>query len=165
MVPVRFVFNTKEKKWDKIPPLKAWQRNAWQGADAIRAALVNRPKLEGLGVAHELSSTFALDIDTEAAHGTDGMLALNALEAEHGALPKTVVLITATGGLQFIFRRPSELAPLGSGNHDGMWPGIDVIGGFSVTPPSTYKLGSYTWHEESTETPVDPPAWLVEAHP
>jgi len=105
------------------------------------------------------SGIVVIDVD-DAHHGDQ---TLDRLEAEHGPLPATAVVLTGNGR-HFYFAHPGvemrnsqgELGTLAT-------PGIDVRGdgGYVVAPPSLHPDGAaYEWL-----TLVDPaplPAWIVE---
>jgi hypothetical protein len=109
-----------------------------------------------------VSGLVVLDVDPR--HGGEESLA--ALEAEHGALPRTVESLTGGGGQHLYFRHPGGSVPSRQ-----IAPGLDLKGdgGLVVSPPSGHVSGrSYAW--ESGRAPGDVPMavfprWLqVMAH-
>ncbi len=126
----------------KHPLLKAWQDTAARTPDAALALFSRYPRAVGIGLAHRLSGTVAADIDRHAADGTATWLEL---VAANGDPPATLAWDTPSGGRQMLFRRP-EWMSRDSGNKAGvLGPGVDVIAGYSVAPPSTTAKGAYRW--------------------
>ncbi|MGE5336771.1 MAG: bifunctional DNA primase/polymerase [Gemmatimonadota bacterium] len=81
-------------------------------------------------------------IDVDAQH--DGLRSLAALEAEHGALPRTVEALTGGGGRHLYFDHADPVLH----NRVGILPGIDLRGegGCVVAPPSVHPNGQhYAW--------------------
>ncbi len=81
-------------------------------------------------------------IDVDAQH--DGLRSLAALEAEHGALPRTVEALTGGGGRHLYFDHAEPILR----NRVGILTGIDLRaeGGCVVAPPSVHPSGrSYAW--------------------
>ena len=104
-----------------------------------------------------VSELVVLDVDPR--HG--GGESLAALEAEHGALPRTVESLTGGGGQHLYFRHPGGSVPSGP-----IAPGLDLKGdgGLVVSPPSRHVSGrTYAWESGCApgETlPADLPQWL-----
>ena len=107
--------------------------------------------------------TVALDVDPR--HGGDA--SLEALEAQHGALPETTRAITGSGGQHILFRAPTGLEIRNSAGR--LAPGLDVrgAGGYIVAPPSLHASGRhYAWsvdHHPDEVPPAPMPDWLVQA--
>jgi len=101
---------------------------------------------------------FVLDIDGDA-----GLDALEALEQEHGELPRTWESITGSGGVHLIFRAP-DLDVRNTAS--SIAPGVDIRGanGQIIVPPSVHPSGNfYRWDTGCApwECPVaDAPDWL-----
>lgn len=98
-----------------------------------------------------------LDVD-----GEDGADSLHALEAEHGALPETVSVVTGSGGAHHYFSHAGEIR-----NSAGkLGPGLDIRGdgGYVVAPPSRHENGrTYAWADDPDEVEIAPlPGWLAE---
>jgi len=96
-----------------------------------------------------VSGLVVLDVDPR--HGGEESLA--ALEAEHGALPRTVESLTGGGGQHLYFRHPGASVP-----SRPIAPGLDLKGdgGLVVSPPSGHVSGrAYAW--ESGCAPGDVP--------
>lgn len=99
---------------------------------------------------------WVLDIDVSG--DKQGLATLQSLIEIHGVLPKTLTVITGSGGCHYYFK--------GSGvpnstNRVGL--GIDVrgSGGFVVTPPSNHVLGGvYKWLTPPDTLIAEAPAWL-----
>jgi putative DNA primase/helicase len=106
------------------------------------------------------SGFFAVDID-----GPRGKASLRALEARHGALPKTVTVKTGRG--RHYYFRCGAVGVRNRAGHPG--PGIDIRGdgGYVIGPTSTHVSGvTYRFIEERGpgEIEVAPaPKWLLEA--
>ncbi len=98
---------------------------------------------------------FVVDVD-----GLDAEAALRRLEAEHGALPPTVEVITARGR-HIYFKWPQEPVRNSAGK---IGPHIDVRGdgGYVLSPPSIHPSGRrYSWSVDSTSYIAEAPGWLV----
>lgn len=125
----------------------------------IRAWWADHPSAN-IGVATGAVSGFwALDIDTKNA----GDETLAQWEKEHGILPKTVAVITGTGGMHYYFKYTKPI----SCNAGKLGPGIDIRadGGYVIAPPSVHPdTGrAYAWELSALpeETPlVEAPIWL-----
>jgi hypothetical protein len=81
---------------------------------------------------------FALDVDVK--EGKEGDVNLATMEAEHGALPKTIVIQTATGGFHYLFRHVDGLT-----TSTGSLPehiDIRAQGGYVVAAGSAFPDGS-----------------------
>jgi hypothetical protein len=107
------------------------------------------------------SGFFVVDVDPR----SGGDVALEQLEAEHGAFPETVEGLTGGGGRHLLFRMHDAYAAT---KWSPLAPGVDLkgTGGYCVFPPSTHPNGlPYAWEasRRPLETPIaDPPAWLHE---
>jgi Bifunctional DNA primase/polymerase, N-terminal/Primase C terminal 1 (PriCT-1) len=103
----------------------------------------------------EESGFFVLDVDKD----KWGFGSLEALEAEHGPLPKTYTVQTGRGGLHIYLRYPEGADIRNSAGKLG--PGLDVRGeGGYVLLPGSVTEGTYTVLDKR---PIaDAPAWLVE---
>ena len=103
-----------------------------------------------------ISNVFVVDVD-----GIDAEAELRKLEAEHGALPATVEVITARGRhIWFVY--PAETTICNSVCKIG--PGIDVRGdnGYALVPPSMHPSGKlYCWSVDSANAIAEAPAWLL----
>jgi hypothetical protein len=87
----------------------------------------------------ERSGFWVLDVDKD----RWGFGTLEALEAEHGALPPTYTVKTGRGGMHLYFRYPTDGSTIRSSSGKlGM--GLDVRGegGYVLVPPSTTE-GAY----------------------
>lgn len=74
-------------------------------------------------------------------------------------LPPTPAQITATGGMHFVFRRPTGQLRGKAGK------GVDVLGSgrYIVVAPSVRETVAYAWARKLSTTPIaECPAWLVE---
>jgi len=98
------------------------------------------PKANLAVVTGEISGIVVVDVDPK--HG--GTESLAALEAHHGALPRTIECITGGGGRHIYFSHPGREVR----NRAGLAPGIDLRGdgGCIIVPPSVHPSGKlYAW--------------------
>ena len=108
-----------------------------------------------------VSKLVVLDVDPR--HG--GTESLRALEASHGALPKTVLVLTGGNGYHYYLRAPGIPIRNSAGL---LGPGLDMRGeaGYVVAPPSKHGSGNrYTWlpgHSPLQEELCEVPPWLLE---
>jgi Bifunctional DNA primase/polymerase, N-terminal/AAA domain len=105
-------------------------------AAEIRHYWTERPKANVCIVTGADSGIFVVETDT-AAHGdgVDGAASLAALEAEHGALPETLMAISPSGSIHRYFKHPGRYV---INSESVIAPGVDVRGdgGMVVAPPS-----------------------------
>jgi hypothetical protein len=106
---------------------------------------------------------FVIEADTpEGDHGgVDGIASLRALEAEHGALPATLMAESPSGSLHFYFTYPPGVVIRSVAGK--IAPGVDQRGhgGMVIAPPSLRPgVGKYRWLNENEI--VDAPAWLIQ---
>jgi hypothetical protein len=97
---------------------------------------------------------FVVDVDPRS--NGDAELAL--LLAKHGPFGRTPTARTGSGGVHYLFRRPSE--PLVG----KLTRGVDLVHGrrYIVSAPSLHPNGErYRWTIPPTVALADPPAWLV----
>lgn len=108
------------------------------------------------------SGFVVLDVDMK--NGKDGLETLRALEARHGKLPETAVVLTPSGGFHYWFRPPEGVA-IGS-SADKLGSGLDIRGdgGYVCIPPSSIDGKAYTWEASSDPAEVgfaEFPAWMI----
>jgi hypothetical protein len=99
------------------------------------------------------SHVFVLDVDGAEAE-------LKKLEAQHGAIPPTVEVITARGR-HLYFKWPDRLVRNSAGK---IAPGIDVRGegGYVLAPPSVHPSGRrYEWSVDTANVIAPAPDWLL----
>ena len=89
---------------------------------------------------------FVIDIDTKAAHGSDGFASLDRFNQEHpGLIIPTLEQETSSGGRQLIyFKRPD----MDMTQHIQWLPGVDVkahVNNYFMTAPSERKGKEYKW--------------------
>lgn len=155
--------------WSPIPvatrskrPLIAWRpfQDGAPGEAEVRGWFAKWPDANVAIVTGVGSGLVVLDVDP--AHG--GSKSLAAIEARHGALPKTVEAVTGGGGRHVYFAHPGGEVR----NRAGLAPGLDLRGdgGIVVAPPSVHPNGKpYLWctgrsPEEIVVAPL--PVWLLE---
>lgn len=140
----------------KRPLLSEWPKRATNDPEEIRRWIAEYPDAN-LGVATgEASGFFVLDVDPK----NGGDKTLEALEAEHGVLPKTVQAATPSGGAHYLFKLPGFPVTNKAGNPGR---GLDIRGngGQIVVAPSV-TVGPYRWVNAPWDTPVaEAPAWLL----
>ena len=103
---------------------------------------------------------FVMETDTIEGHNVDGAAALRALEAEHGALPDTLMAESPTGSVHRYFNHPRGDTKIRSFT---LKPGIDVKGdgGMVIAPPSLRPgKGEYRWLNNNII--INAPRWLLE---
>jgi putative DNA primase/helicase len=145
----------------KHPRIAAWQREATSDLDAIGVWWLDWPHANvglAMGGAARL---VALDID-----GPAGRASLAALEAQHGALPRTLTSRSGRedGGEHRLFHVPPALDLAAIKNRASrLAPGLDVRaeGGQIVVCPSIHLSGRpYTWIDEAPIAEL--PRWLFD---
>lgn len=103
---------------------------------------------------------WALDIDPD----KGGDVALNQLEAMHGALPETVTNLTGGDGIHYLFRHNGT--PIKNGTNTA-GPGLDTrSNGYIVAPPSIHPdTGKpYDWQADNGPDDIsiaEAPDWLI----
>lgn len=102
------------------------------------------------------SGLFVIDVD-----GEDGEQAMRKLEAEHGALPPTIEVLTPRGRHMWF----SYTEPVGC-SASKIGTGIDIRcdNGYVIAPPSIHPdtKTAYQWSVDSAEKMVAAPAWVYE---
>lgn len=100
---------------------------------------------------------FVLDLDVM----HDGFESVGKLQERYGALTKTWLVCTGTGGQHYWYKTPKEIK--NTTRLAGL-DGLDIrgIGGYVVAPPSIHRCGgiyevSPVWNDEITTAP----AWLI----
>jgi hypothetical protein len=137
-------------------PLKGvrWREDATTNEEQIRAWWEANPEAN-IGLPTGQASGFlVLDVD-----GEDGRTSLRHLQAEHGPLPLTHMVITPRGKHLYYTWQP------GLNNSAGkLGKGLDIRGegGYVVVPPSKRPEGAYRGKRLGSEPIVSPPAWLVD---
>jgi Bifunctional DNA primase/polymerase, N-terminal len=102
------------------------------------------------------SGLWVLDID-----GVEGEASLSALEAEHGAIPKTRVSTTSRG--RHVWFACHEPIPSNAGR---IGPRLDVRGdgGYLIAPPSVHSSGHcYAFRGDPWQELAAAPQWLIDA--
>jgi hypothetical protein len=105
------------------------------------------------------SGIVVLDIDKE--HG--GYESLQELTEKYGALPKTPVSITGSGGEHIFFKAP-KIDLRNSAGKLGKGLDIRASGGYVVVPPSIHPNGNeYVWSISPSEIELaDMPEWMID---
>ncbi|MGE7157542.1 phage/plasmid primase, P4 family [Methylorubrum rhodesianum] len=124
----------------KGPTMPGWQRIASADPDLLASFFPGGAQNLGLVLGN---GVVALDVDAK----SHGLETLQALEAEHGSLPRTPTQMTGGGGRHYLFR----IQPLGDvkiTNRTGFLPGLDLKAdaGQIVAEPSEHPSGGrYEW--------------------
>lgn len=101
-----------------------------------------------------------LDVDVK--DGKDGGAVLEALKAEYGQLPETLMQSTPSDGQHFLFKVPNGTGiGCGAGIFKAHGNGLDVrgIGGYIVAAPSTANGKPYRWLNDRLPAGL-PDAWV-----
>jgi hypothetical protein len=140
---------------DKRPATANGLKDATNDPEIIRAWWTQQPDSNIAIATGPASGIFVVDVD-----GLDAEATLRRLEAEFGALPATVEVITARGR-HIYFTWPQELVRNSAGK---IGPHIDVRGdgGYVLCPPSIHPSGRrYSWSVDSANYIADAPGWLL----
>ena len=141
---------------DKPPATANGVKAATTDAETIRQWWRQLPEAN-IGMATgEPSVIFVIDVD-----GVDAEAKLRKLEAQHGALPATVEVITARGR-HIWFKMPDAPIRNSAGK---LGPGLDLraTGGYVLVPPSIHPTGRrYEWSVDCASAIADAPSWLTE---
>jgi hypothetical protein len=143
-------------KW----PIVRWQRfqQEMPTEEQMMRWYERWPKANLAVITGEISGIVVIDIDPKHA----GEESLAAMEARHGALPKTVESVTGGGGRHLYFAYPGREVR----NRAGLAPGIDMRGhgGCIIVPPSVHPSGKkYQWRSGHAPGQVELaplPVWL-----
>jgi Bifunctional DNA primase/polymerase, N-terminal len=132
-------------------------RDATTDRAQIAAWWSEHPKANiGLATGRE-SGLLVLDMDVP-----QGYFGLKELQQEHGALPPTRTVHTASGGLHLYFHYPQDgfTYPNTVGLAEKIGVDVRSEGGYVVLPPSKlYGRLTYSW--ATADTPIAPlPDWL-----
>ena len=138
----------------KTPAIERWPARATTDAATIRGWWLDpvtgwaQPENIGIATGSALpGGGFLLVVDIDDKPGKNGSASLAALEAEHGALPRTLTARTASGGRHIYLRTPYPTA-----NTAGkLGQGIDTRGfhGYVVAPGSTVDGRAYEWSDDA----------------
>jgi hypothetical protein len=139
----------------KVPATAHGLKDATTDTDLIRQWWRTDPNYNIAVATGAVSKIFVIDVD-----GLDAEFELRKLEAEHGALPPSIEVITARGRHVY-FRWPAQPIRNSAGK---IAPGIDVRGdgGYVLVPPSVHPSGKeYAWSVDSSNSIAEAPAWLL----
>jgi hypothetical protein len=131
---------------------------AQKNEEGVRALWRYHPTANIAVACGAISGAWVLDVDVK--KGADGIAVLKALVGEHGALPKSWLSRTPTGGLHLWFQHVPGLR-----NRVGVRPGLDcrTNGGSVCAPPSVRRDGPYIWVRRPGECDLLPaPDWLLD---
>src|SRR5215813_8570990 len=142
-------------KRDKRPAVANGVNAATTNAEIIQQWWRQLPAAN-IGVATgKPSGIFVVDVD-----GVDAEAELRKLEAQHGALPPTIEVITARGRHVY-FKMPAAPIRNSAGK---LGPGLDIraTGGYVLAPPSIHPTGRrYAWSVDGAGVIADAPTWLL----
>lgn len=143
------------KNRGKHPRDNAWPNTASAAGPDIHAWWDEHPDANIGVVTGPDSGLWVLDID-----GAEGFDTITSLAAEHGALPRTRVVRTGSGGIHYYWIHPADFTVVNSTSWIG--PGVDVRGrnGQVVAPPSVSARGPYEVLVDAE--PTTAPDWLIE---
>ena len=150
-----------EKKSRKSAAFSGGQRwGATNEATQIKRDWARWPDAN-IGIATGPESGFwVVEADTLEGHAVDGVASLKQLEAEHGALPETLMAESPSGSQHRYFKWPADATIRNSASK--IAPGVDVRGdgGMVIAPPSVKPgKGSYRWL--NAHNIADAPEWLI----
>ncbi len=137
-----------------------WQQTATTDENEITRWWMMTYRGNNLGVVAD--KLVVLDVDTidHGKGGKDGLATLQALIEEHGPIPATFTVRTASGGYHFYFINDTEESF--TKGADKLGPGLDVQTGNAYLVGPHSKVGSGVY-EITTNVPFAPlPAWMVE---
>ena len=140
---------------DKRPATANGLKDATTDPDIIQAWWQQQPDNNIAIATGAASGIFVVDVD-----GLDAEATLRRLEAEHGALPATVEVITARGRHVY-FKWPQEPVRNSAGKI-GAHIDIRGDGGYVLCPPSIHPSGRrYSWSVDSADHIAEAPGWLL----
>lgn len=116
-----------EKGWPvlplagKLPVVPEWPTNATTDETTIRRWFKEWPRANVGILTGQRSGLFVLDVDVS--DGKCGDESLRTREATHGALPRTIEVVTGAGGRHYYFHAPHgrHKSPAGK-----LGPGLDI---------------------------------------
>jgi hypothetical protein len=117
----------------------------------------------GIGIPTGPENGFwVIECDTPEGHDVDGLAALQALEAEHGTLPPTLMAVSPSGSVHRYFKWPNDGSPPIINSTSKIATGIDIkgAGGMVLAPPTLRpNKGAYKW---LNDLPIaEAPEWLL----
>lgn len=98
-----------------------------------------------------------LVVDVDVKNGKDGRKVMKAIEGKYGPLPKTLMQITPSGGMHFIYRTNGVIVP---SLIDCPAPGVDIRAhnGYILVAPSSIDGKPYVMNMFEI---ADAPSWLI----
>lgn len=144
----------------KVPAIKQWQLRATTDEMAIRKwAAIHVGSNFGMATGKE-SGVFVVDIDPK----DGGERTWHKIVADH-KIPKTMAVITGSGGKHIYFEYPTTFQIGNSASKLGQGVDIRGTGGQVVIPPAIHPNGNlYKWAEGVDETTkvAKAPKWLLD---
>lgn len=166
MDTVAFARSYSQRGWQSFPcrphektPLVKWADVATTEENMLVGWWDNFPDAN-IGIAcGKRSGIVVLDVD--AGHG--GYESITKLIEKYGALPKTPVSKTGSGGEHIFFKHPGIEIRNSAGK---LGQGLDIRGdgGYVVAPPSLHPNGNYyEWEVKPSQVELsDMPEWMIE---
>lgn len=112
-----------------------------------------------IGVACAPSGLLCVDVDIKRDSGgrqRDGTVWLDAMEAEHGDIPRDIEARTGSGGWHIILKAPPGPPVMLVGANG--FKDVDLIGnGYFVVEPSVSEAGDYYWLDDQSPWDAEPP--------
>ena len=152
------------KRGNKIPLVKDWPNRATTTEETIHEWWEKEPQANIGIITGKLSGLVVIDIDPHKG-GNDSF---EELERQHGRFPKTVEVLTGSGGRHLYFQYPGKAIVIQNNVSSKLGPGLDVRGegGYVVAPPSLHKNGrTYEWevrHHPDGVSLAPLPDWLLQ---
>ncbi len=149
----------------KHPIETGWQASATTDEETIIRWWTRKPQAN-IGIATGKGSNLTvLDVDVPKPNKPsteDGRDTLHEMQAKHGAIPETPIVIAGSGGPHYYFQYQPEIR-----NEVRFAPGLDTRneGGFVLGVGSKNEYGEYYWDASARLGDLQPtkvPAWLVE---
>ena len=140
----------------KLPVTANGLKDATQDLDRIRAFWMRHPE-HNIGVRCGIESGIVV-LDVDERHGGGDSLA--ELEKEHGKLPKTLSVVTPSGGQHYYFRHPGQGEIHNTAGYPK--PGLDIRGdGGYVLGPGSIGANGKRYEVDERLPAADMPLWLI----
>ena len=136
-------------------PATAHGLNDWtDNPDDVESYWRDHPKANiGIACGTPSGGLLVFDFDVDEEKDKDGLSTLNEWEKVHGELPETVVAITGSGGMHYLYHTDrTNIHP--SANPE---LGVDIRcdGSYIVAPPSVHPNGRrYEWQDSPHDMPI-----------
>jgi len=118
----------------------------------------------GVGVpTGEVNGIFVVEGDTAKGHGADvdGIASVQALQKQHGRLPRTLMARSPTGSVHRYFSYPAGIKVKSSTSEIGKGVDVKSDGGMVIAPTTLRPgVGYYEWLNDAQI--ADAPSWLID---